>query len=141
MQRAGQTLPCQASSRPSCLPTRPSLNRRCNISFVNRQRGSGTRVLLDYNLKQMGLASDEIRGYSREEYSHLAVAVAVAVAAVKGGSADTGLGIMSAARALEVDFIPLFKERYDLVVPRAFFDSDLLRPLRELMEDPTSAKK
>jgi putative molybdopterin biosynthesis protein len=85
----------------------------------------------------MGLASDEIRGYSREEYSHLAVAVA----AVKGGSADTGLGIMSAARALEVDFIPLFKERYDLVVPRAFFDSDLLRPLRELMEDPTSAKK
>ena len=102
--------------------------RRPDVAFVNRQRGSGTRVLLDYKLAELGIDPGEIRGYDREEYTHLAVAASVAA-----GGADTGLGILSAARALGVDFVPLMSEQYDLVVPREFYDSDLLRPLFELI--------
>jgi putative molybdopterin biosynthesis protein len=105
--------------------------KRPDVSFVNRQRGSGTRVLLDYQLKEMGVAPEQVRGYQREEYSHLAVA-----AAVKGGSADTGLGILSAARALGLDFVPLLNEQYDLVIPRVHYESELLQPLLALLQDP-----
>ena len=101
---------------------------RPDVTFVNRQRGSGTRVLLDYKLKELGISPTHLRGYEREEYSHLAVA-----AAVNGGSADVGLGILSAARALGLDFIPLLTEQYDLVIPRAHYESDLLRPLLDLL--------
>ena len=103
---------------------------RPGVVFVNRQRGSGTRVLLDYKLAGMSLDAEGISGYDREEYSHLAVAAAVA-----SGSADTGLGILSAARALGLDFLPLLTERYDLVVPREHFDSGLLQPLINLLQD------
>jgi putative molybdopterin biosynthesis protein len=103
---------------------------RPGVVFVNRQRGSGTRVLLDYKLAGMSLDPEGISGYDREEYSHLAVAAAVA-----SGSADTGLGILSAARALGLDFLPLLTERYDLVVPREHFDSELLQPLIDLLHD------
>src|SRR4051812_22727252 len=102
-----------------------------DIQFVNRQRGAGTRVLLDFQLAQRGASPGQIHGYEREEYTHLAVAAAVA-----GGSADTGLGILAAARALHLDFVPILKERYDLVVPRELFESDLLRPLLELIRGP-----
>ena len=105
--------------------------RRPEVSFVNRQRGSGTRVLLDYKLKEMGATPEQIRGYQRDEYSHLAVA-----AAVRGGSASTGLGILSAARALGLDFVPLLNEQYDLVIPRVHYESELLQPLLALLRDP-----
>ena len=101
---------------------------RDDVLYVNRQRGAGTRVLLDYQLKQLGIAFDRVEGYRREEYTHLAVAAAVA-----GGTADAGLGILAAARALKLDFMPLLKERYDLVIPRAYYESDLLRPLLDLI--------
>ena len=104
---------------------------RSEVRFVNRQRGSGTRVLLDFHLGRLGLSSSSVAGYQREEYSHLAVA-----AAVSGGSAETGLGIMSAARALDLDFVPLFDEEYDLVIPVTHFDSERLGPLLALLEDP-----
>ncbi len=97
---------------------------REDVQFVNRQRGSGTRVLLDYRLAQLGIDSTTIRGYEREEYTHLGVA-----AAVSSGAADAGLGILAAARALHLDFVPLLKERYDLVIPREYFQSELLAPL------------
>ena len=97
---------------------------REGVRFVNRQRGSGTRVLLDYMLGGSGLAPGIIRGYDREEYTHLAVAAAVA-----GGSADVGLGVLSAARALELDFVPLQSERFDLVIPSSFYRSELLAPV------------
>ena len=97
---------------------------RGDVGFVNRQRGSGTRVLLDYRLKQMDLDPVRIQGYDREEYTHLAVAADVA-----GGTADVGLGILAAARALDLDFIPLLSERYDLVIPSEHYESDLLRPV------------
>jgi len=98
------------------------------VRFVNRQRGAGTRVLLDYHLKLMGISSEMIQGYNQEEYTHLGVAAAVA-----SGRADCGLGIAAAAQALDLDFIPLFQERYDLVIPKQFADNELLAPLFGLL--------
>jgi putative molybdopterin biosynthesis protein len=103
---------------------------RRDVTFVNRQRGSGTRVLLDYKLKELGIAPEQVRGYEREEYTHLAVA-----SAVKGGSADAGLGVLSAAGALGLDFVPLLNEQYDLVIPKTHYESELLQPLLALLHD------
>ena len=86
-----------------------------SVRFVNRQRGAGTRVLLDYHLNLMGIPASQIRGYNQEEYTHLGVAAAVA-----SGRADCGLGIPAAAQALDLDFLPLFHERYDLVIPKEY---------------------
>jgi putative molybdopterin biosynthesis protein len=104
---------------------------RDDVLFVNRQRGAGTRVLLDFKLGQMGVAPARLNGYDREEYTHLAVA-----ATVSGGAADVGLGILGAARALNLDFVPLLQERYDLVIPREFYESDLLAPLLAIIRGP-----
>ena len=101
-----------------------------NVQFVNRQRGAGTRVLLDYQLKLMTIAPERIVGYSQEEYTHLGVAAAIA-----SGRADCGLGIAAAAQALNLEFIPLFQERYDLVIPQQFAESDLLAPLFGLLAE------
>lgn len=101
---------------------------RPDVRFVNRQRGSGTRVLLDYELKRRGIDPRSVTGYEREEYTHMAVA-----AAVMSGAADAGLGILAAARALELDFLPLLRERYDLVIPRVYYDAPLLQPLLEVI--------
>jgi putative molybdopterin biosynthesis protein len=100
------------------------------VRFVNRQRGAGTRVLLDYHLKLAGISADSIQGYNEEEYTHLGVAAAVA-----SGRADCGLAIAAAAQALDLDFIPLFQERYDLIMPRQHADSELLKPLFSVLED------
>ncbi len=100
------------------------------VQFVNRQRGAGTRVLLDYHLNLLGMSADSIVGYTQEEYTHLGVAAAVA-----SGRADCGLGIAAAAQALDLDFVPLFQERYDLVIPREHAQGDLLAPLFELLND------
>jgi putative molybdopterin biosynthesis protein len=104
---------------------------RPGIEFVNRQRGAGTRVLLDYELGQLNLDPSTISGYEREEFTHLAVAAAVA-----SGAADAALGIHSAAAALGLDFIPLAKERYDLAVPKPYYESALLQPLWQILADP-----
>lgn len=101
------------------------------VSFINRQRGAGTRVLLDYHLVLLGLESASIHGYNQEEYTHLAVAAAVA-----SGRADCGLGIAAAAQALDLDFMPLFQERYDLVIPAQYYESHLLAPLLALLQEP-----
>jgi putative molybdopterin biosynthesis protein len=105
--------------------------RRPEVQFVNRQRGAGTRVLLDYHLNLMKLSAESIAGYASEEYTHLGVAAAVA-----SGRADCGMGIAAAAQALDLDFVPLFQERYDLVIPKIFSESELLAPLFDLMNDP-----
>ncbi len=89
------------------------------LTFINRQRGSGTRLLLDYKLREYGIDPEDIRGYDREEYTHLAVAAAVA-----GGRADVGLGILSAAKAMGLHFIPLLSEQYDLVIPTEHYESE-----------------
>jgi len=103
---------------------------RPDVTLVNRQRGAGTRVLLDYELGKLGIDPAAVRGYEHEEYTHLAVA-----AAVSSGAAGAGLGIRAAARALKLDFVPLAHEAYELVIPRRHYESDLLRPLLELLSD------
>ncbi len=103
---------------------------RAEVAFINRQRGAGTRVLLDYELGKMGIDPANISGYNQEEYTHLAVA-----AAISSGRADCGMGIAAAAQALELDFVPLFEERYDLVIPLEHYESGLLQPLLELLNN------
>lgn len=87
------------------------------VRFVNRQRGAGTRVLLDYLLKKEGIPAEEIKGYSREATTHMAVA-----AAVFGGSADAGMGVYSAAKAMNLDFIEVGPEEYDFAVPVKYLE-------------------
>jgi putative molybdopterin biosynthesis protein len=102
---------------------------RPDVGIINRQRGAGTRVLLDYQLDQLGIDRAAIHGYAHEEFSHLMVAASIA-----SGRADCGMGIAAAADALGLDFIPLYEERYDLVVPEEHIHSNLLRPLWELLD-------
>lgn len=104
---------------------------RGDVTLINRQGGSGTRILLDYRLKALGLDPTRINGYLNEEFTHMSVAVAVL-----SGAADVGLGICAAARALGLDFIPVVTEEYDLVVPDSFFKS---RPFQILLEIIRSA--
>ncbi|MEC9488809.1 MAG: substrate-binding domain-containing protein, partial [Halanaerobium sp.] len=97
-------------------------------TYCNRQRGAGTRALLDYLLQQEGLNPEQLKGYGKEEYTHIAAALAVA-----SGSADAALGIKAAASAMELDFIPLAEERYDLALPSELLSDDRLVILRELI--------
>jgi putative molybdopterin biosynthesis protein len=101
---------------------------RAGVRYVNRQRGAGTRVLLDHELGQRGISPGAVDGYAREEPTHLAVAAAVAA-----GRADAGLGIMAAARAFGLDFVPVTQEPYDLVVAPGALESPLLAPLWALL--------
>lgn len=94
------------------------------ISFINRQRGSGTRVLLDYELARRGIKAAAIAGYEDEEYTHMSVAVAVL-----SGRASTGLGVRSAANALGLDFIPVGMEEYDLVIPELYWNDPRMQAL------------
>jgi putative molybdopterin biosynthesis protein len=116
-----------ASGNPKGLKGIEDLTRE-DLRYINRQRGAGTRIILDYHLDQLGIAPEEIRGYEREEYSHLTVAAAVA-----SGRVDCGLGIHAAAEALDLDFVPLFEERYDFVIPKVHYESRKLAPLFELL--------
>jgi putative molybdopterin biosynthesis protein len=100
---------------------------RPEVRFVNRQRGAGTRILLDHALRQAGIAPAQVRGYEHEEFTHMAVA-----ANVRTGAADCGLGILAAARALDLDFIPLARERYDLVFREDAADARIERILAVL---------
>ena len=103
---------------------------RDDVRFVNRQRGAGTRVLLDYELGKREIAPESVPGYDRQEFTHLAVAAAIA-----SGTADYGLGIRAAATALDLGFVPLAHEQYDLVIPREHYESELLVPLLDLLSD------
>jgi putative molybdopterin biosynthesis protein len=98
------------------------------VRYVNRQRGAGTRVLLDHELGRLGLDPDRVDGYEREEPTHLAVAAAVAA-----GRADAGLGVMAAARAFGLDFVGVAQEPFDLVMAPG---EPAVAPLLALLEDP-----
>jgi putative molybdopterin biosynthesis protein len=97
--------------------------------FINRQRGAGTRLLLDYQLTQAGINPNEIEGYEREEYTHLAVAAAVAT-----GTADCGMGVRSAAIALNLDFVPIGWERFDLAIPNEHMILDTVSALVDTLQ-------
>ena len=104
---------------------------REGLRYVNRQRGAGTRVLLDTELATRGIDPAAVSGYEREEHTHLAVAAAVAAA-----RADCGLGVLAAARAFGLDFVPVTREPYDLVVGPEALEDGKLAPLWALMEEP-----
>ncbi len=109
---------------------------REDITFINRQGGSGTRILLDYRLKQLSIDSAKIRGYENEEFTHMSVAVGVL-----SGTADVGLGIYAAAKALNLDFIPVVTEQYDLVIPEAHFESQNIQILLETINSAEFRKR
>ena len=96
------------------------------IRIINRQKGSGTRILLDFELNRLGIDPKRINGYEKEVNTHNEVALAVL-----SGMADVGLGILSAAKMLGLEFIHITKERYDLVIPKEKFSA---KPLTALME-------
>jgi len=104
---------------------------RDDVTFINRQAGAGTRVLLDYHLDQLGLDPERINGYHLEEYTHTSVAVAVL-----SGVADVGMGVLAAARALDLDFIPVATEQYDLVIPETFMKDEKIRTMLDVMQSP-----
>ena len=101
------------------------------VSYVNRQKGSGTRILLDYLLKQNGLEPQQIKGYEREEITHTAVAAAVA-----SGTADAGMGILAAAKIYNLGFIPLIWEQYDLLVAEKTIEHPEFARLLDVMQSP-----
>src|SRR3954468_19696602 len=101
------------------------------VRYVNRQRGAGTRVLLDYELGRRGIAPDAISGYEREEHTHLAVAAAIAA-----GRADAGLGIMAGARGVRVGFLAGTREPYDLVLATETLEDPVTAPLWALLKQP-----
>ncbi len=118
-----------AKGNPKGIQSLADLARQ-DITYINRQTGAGTRVLLDYHLRQLSIPVSEIKGYLQEEYTHLAVAAGIA-----SGRADCGLGIAAAAQALNLDFIPLYQERYDLIIPNRYYEDNLMKPLFTVLND------
>jgi putative molybdopterin biosynthesis protein len=102
------------------------------LMFINRQGGAGTRLLTDKVMKDLGITSDQLAGYDHEEYTHMSVAAAVA-----SGSADAGMGIRAAAKALGLDFVPVTEERYDLIIPTLFIDDPKVIKTLELIRNNT----
>ncbi|KGO34533.1 MAG: molybdopterin biosynthesis protein [Desulfoprunum sp.] len=96
--------------------------------FINRQGGAGTRLLTDKCLADLKIGRERIQGYQREEYTHMGVAAAIA-----SGSADAGMGIRAAAVALDLDFVPVAEERYDLIIPKKFLHDDKIARVLDLI--------
>jgi molybdopterin molybdotransferase/putative molybdopterin biosynthesis protein len=109
---------------------------RNDVVFVNRQTGAGTRLLTDKCLREKGIKPGDVKGYEREEYTHMGVASAVLT-----GVADTGLAILASARALGLDFIPVTKERYDLAIVKEFFPSEMIQRLVEIIREDGEFKE
>jgi putative molybdopterin biosynthesis protein len=118
-----------ARGNPKTIGSLRDLARK-DVRFVNRQPGSGTRLLLDYELKKLSIDPEMIAGYEREEFTHMAVGVAIA-----SGLADAGLAVRAAANALSLDFIPVADEEYDLLMQRSFFDSARGQTLLKIITD------
>lgn len=102
---------------------------RADITFVNRKAGSGTRVWLELQLSKAGIDPHQIRGYNHAVNTHAQVADAV-----RAGTADTGVAVCAATRGTDLELIPLFEERYDLVIPQAAYESAQLLPALEYLQ-------
>lgn len=102
---------------------------RPGVRYVNRQKGSGTRILCDYMCRKESIDTDKIYGYNREEFTHTAVAALIAA-----DSADAGLGVYSAAKLYDLDFIPVCEEQYDLLVPDYAWDTLMIRRLIDTLQ-------
>jgi putative molybdopterin biosynthesis protein len=105
---------------------------RDDLTFINRKTGSGTRLWLDQQLGKLGVEPTQIQGYSMEVSTHSQVAKGVL-----RGDADLGLGVLAAARQFDLDFIPLFEERFDLVIQDECYTDPLLTPALEIIHDLT----
>ena len=92
------------------------------VRYVNRQRGAGTRILCDYLLSKNGISPNDVDGYENEEFTHTGVAALIAA-----GNADTGLGILSAAKIYDLDFIPVCTETYDFLVDVRYLEDPMVR--------------
>ncbi len=103
---------------------------RDDVVFINRQSGSGTRLLTDNHLKEMSIDSSVIRGYGREEDTHMGVA-----SAVESNMADTGIAVFSAAKALGLDFVPVAMERYDLAIPCEFLEYEMIKAILSVINE------
>jgi putative molybdopterin biosynthesis protein len=109
---------------------------RDDVIFVNRQSGSGTRLLLDKHLRELGINPYMVKGYDREEYTHMAVASAVLT-----GLADTGLAVYSSAKALGLDFIVVTNERYDLAIPYELIDTEMIQIILKIIRKDEEFRK
>lgn len=109
---------------------------RTDLTLINRQKGSGTRILLDYQLKRLGISKGQIKGYNQIERTHYGTAAAVA-----RGDADLALGTESAARSIGLDFIPLTKERYDFVIRPDFIEGGIWPYLQHALRSPELREK
>ena len=99
-----------------------------NARYVNRQRGAGTRILCDYLLDKNGISPGEINGYNNEEFTHTAVAALIAA-----GNADAGLGIYSAAKMYDLDFIPVCNETYEFLIDKEYLDNSMVKAFFEVL--------
>ena len=99
-----------------------------NARYVNRQKGAGTRILCDYLIEKNGMNTDDINGYSNEEFTHTAVAALIAA-----GNADAGLGIYSAAKMYDLDFIPVCNETYEFLVDSEYIDNPMVKAFLEVL--------
>ncbi|MCK5070850.1 MAG: molybdopterin biosynthesis protein [Desulfocapsa sp.] len=106
------------------------------LSFINRQNGAGTRLLTDKTLKDLELSPSDINGYDHEEYTHMSVAASIA-----NGSVDCGMGILAAANALKLDFVPVAEERYDLIVPKQFLGDTKIEALLDVIRNNNEFQK
>lgn len=107
-----------------------------DIRYINRQKGSGTRILFDYLCKKEGIASDSIHGYAHEEFTHNDVAKLIAK-----GEADAGMGVHAAAKLYDLDFIPIYSEQYDLLIPDTMKNHPGIIEILDILKSEEFAEK
>ncbi|MGL5694864.1 MAG: molybdopterin biosynthesis protein, partial [Peptostreptococcaceae bacterium] len=107
-----------------------------DVRYINRQKGSGTRILFDYLLKKNNIKKSQINGYEREESTHMSLAKAI-----QNDDADCGIGVYSAAKVFDLDFIPLCEEEYDLLVDNKVLESDYVKVLLETIKSDRFIEK
>ena len=110
----------------------------CNpyIRYINRQKGSGTRILFDYLCKKERIATDSIHGYAHEEFTHNDVAKLIAA-----GEADAGMGVHAAAKLYDLDFIPIYSEQYDLLIPDTMKNHPGIIEILDILKSEEFAEK
>ncbi len=124
-----------AKGNPKNIETLQDLHRD-GVRFINRQKGSGTRILFDYLNKQKGLAASHIYGYDHEEFTHTSIAAQIA-----SGSADVGMGIYAAARMFDLDFIPVCIEKYDFLIPEYAYETPMIQKILEIIKSVSFKQK
>ena len=110
----------------------------CNptVRYINRQKGSGTRILFDYLCKKEGITTDSIQGYDHEEFTHNDVAKLISK-----GEADAGMGVHAAAKLYDLDFIPIYSEQYDLLIPDAMKNHPGIIEILDILKSEEFAEK